>query len=108
MGAGRGYYGTRLYGHTCPYVVMFMTKKAIKLSIDEDLITKAREIGLNISAFLENRLREFLDGENKTCGGRDSNPRTPTGVDLESTAFGLARQPPQERCDMQSRIGFLS
>ena len=28
------------------------------------------------------------------CGGRDSNPRTPTGVDLESTAFGLARQPP--------------
>ena len=30
----------------------------------------------------------------KEGGGRDSNSRTPTGVDLESTAFDLARQPP--------------
>ncbi len=64
-----------------------MAKKAIKLSVDEELITQAREIGLNISAFLENRLREFFNGENKSCGGRDLNPRTPTGQGLKPCAF---------------------
>ena len=29
-----------------------------------------------------------------TCGGWDSNPRTPTGMDPKSIAFNLARQPP--------------
>ncbi len=29
------------------------------------------------------------------CGGPDSNRRTPTGMDPESIAFNLARQPPQ-------------
>ncbi len=75
-----------------------MVKKAIKLSVDEDLITEARKIGLNISAFLENKLREFLYSKNKAeiieCGGRDLNPRTPSGADLESAAFDLSRQPP--------------
>ena len=68
-----------------------MAKKAIKLSIEEELIVEARKIGLNISAFLENRLREFLDmgskDQNNQCGGRDLNPRTPTGPDPESGAF---------------------
>ncbi|GEM_PF-7096753 len=31
------------------------------------------------------------------CGGPDSNRRTPTGTDLESVAFDLARQPPLSR-----------
>jgi hypothetical protein len=28
------------------------------------------------------------------CGGPDLNRRTPVGADLESAAFGQARQPP--------------
>ncbi len=68
-----------------------MAKKVIKLSIEEELIAEARKVGVNISAFLENRLREFLNIENKDqnskCGGRDLNPRTPTGLDPQSSAF---------------------
>ena len=71
-----------------------MAKKRINLTIDENLYKCARELGINFSAFLENRLKETLNLKENPCGGRDLNPRTPTGVDLESTAFGLARQPP--------------
>ena len=31
----------------------------------------------------------------RKCGGWDSNPRTPTGADLKSAAFGLAQPPPR-------------
>ena len=84
-----------------------MSKKVrINVTIDEDLYYFAKDIGLNISRFLNNRLRDLRDKlqsndpppENPRnqngCGGRDLNPRTPTGRDLESLAFGLARQPP--------------
>ena len=84
-----------------------MSKKVrINVTIDEDLYYFAKDIGLNISRFLNNRLRDLRDklqsdnlppeDEDKSnqCGGRDLNPRTPTGRDLESLAFGLARQPP--------------
>ena len=73
-----------------------MGKKArTTLTIDEEVLRKAKEIGLNISQFCENKLKqaiEQLSGSNpgvgeEQCGGWDSNPRTPTGRDLESRAY---------------------
>ena len=37
-----------------------MTKKRLNLTIDEDLVNKAREYGINISSFLEIKLREYI------------------------------------------------
>ena len=71
-----------------------MGKKRVNVTIDEEVYKLAKQFGINISAFLENRLKELLLSGKSPCGGRDLNPRTPTGGDLESPAFGLARQPP--------------
>ncbi len=38
-------------------------------------------------------LTDFIS-DNEKCGGPDLNRRTPTGMDPESIAFNLARQPP--------------
>ena len=49
-----------------------MTKKPLNLLVDEDLVKKARDHGLVISKFLENKLIEyfsFIDAVSKT-----SNP----------------------------------
>ncbi len=43
----------------------------------------------------------------KGCGGPDSNRRTPTGTDLESVAFDLARQPPHNSALRSSIKNFL-
>ena len=37
-----------------------MKKKPLNLSIDKDLIKRARKKGINLSAFLEIRLQEYL------------------------------------------------
>ena len=63
----------------------------VLVKVDKNLLQKAKELGIDIGSVLEERLRKIL----RTCGGRDLNPRTPTGGDLESPAFGLARQPPR-------------
>ncbi len=72
-------------------------KVRVTLSINEKLRQLAEEFGLNLSAFLEIKLhehfREFVL-MNSWCGGRDLNPRTPTGRDPKSRAFDLTRQPP--------------
>ena len=52
-----------------------MAKKRTTITIEEDLLEFARYLGLNISAFLEERLKELKD---KVCGRRDSNP----GIEL--------------------------
>ncbi len=41
-----------------------------------------------------NPLEIVLQKSIKRCGGRDLNPRTPTRLDPESSAFDQARQPP--------------
>ena len=66
-----------------------MPKKRVSVYLDEDLLKEARTVGINISAFLQNRLEEFLrnysnseliqpergeNGEIKSRG-RDLNPR---------------------------------
>ena len=37
-----------------------MTKKRLNLTINEDLVNKAREYGINLSSFLEIKLREYI------------------------------------------------
>ena len=69
-----------------------MGKKArTTLTIDEEVLAKAKEIGLNISQFCETKLKQAIEqlsnpgvGEEK-CGGRDLNPRRPTPEDLKSS-----------------------
>ena len=60
---------------------MRMRKKPLNLLVNEDLIERARERGINLSAFLEIKLEEHLaliHGKRyKSDGwtGRDLNPR---------------------------------
>ena len=61
---------------------MRMVRKALNLLVDEELVKKARDHGLIISKFLENKLQEyfnFFDSVSKQqntskCGHRESNP----------------------------------
>ena len=53
------------------------------IKIDKNLLERAKELGINISSVLEEKLKEVLN----SCGGRDLNPRTPTGRDPKSRAF---------------------
>ena len=61
---------------------MRMTKKPLNLLVDEELITKARDHGLVISKFLENKLQEYFSfigavskvNNQEECGRRDLNP----------------------------------
>ena len=62
-------------------------KKKLTLSVNKDLIASARGRRINLSAFLENGLEEFLFFGKGECGGRDANPRIPTEQDLKSCAF---------------------
>ena len=57
-----------------------MSKKRINLTIDEDLLNEARQHGINLSSFLEMKLREYLALIKglQQCGRRDSNP----GIEL--------------------------
>ena len=85
-------------------------KRKLTLLIDETLIERGKKLGLNLSRYLETQIENYVanfDGinntqtyhrpfeNNKKCGGPDSNRRTPTGMDPESIAFNLARQPPR-------------
>ena len=76
-------------------------KTKLTLYVDKNVLERAKELIPNLSSFVELKLKEFvilsehgLSDASRICGGWDLNPRTPSGVDLESTAFGLARQPP--------------
>jgi hypothetical protein len=42
---------------------------------------------------LSYRASIYINLPRKSCGGQDSNPRTPTGADLESATFGLSVTP---------------
>ena len=64
---------------------MRMAKKPLNLLVDEDLVKKARDHGLVISRFLENKLQEYFSFieavsyhknkvENKERPSRDLNP----------------------------------
>ena len=87
-----------------------MMKRKLTLLVDETLIERGKKLGLNLSRYFETQIENYVANlggidntptshrpfENKKkCGGPDSNRRTPTGMDPESIAFDLARQPPQ-------------
>jgi hypothetical protein len=67
---------------------MRMTKKPLNLLVDEELIVKAREHGLVISKFLENKLQEyftFIDAVSKTNNqGKDAG----NGIRTRVTSLG--------------------
>ena len=61
---------------------MHMTKQRINLSVNKKVIQKAREHDINLSAFLEIRLREYLaliegrrgvDGNSSGCTNSQNN-----------------------------------
>ena len=56
----------------------------------------ARRSGLRLSGFEPFLIRHLRLAKcsPQECGGRDSNPRTSTGADLKSAAFGQAQPPP--------------
>ena len=56
------------------YRVRIGEKKKLTLSVDKNLVEKAKEMGINISAFLEEKLAEVVD-QSKTSRRRDLNPR---------------------------------
>jgi hypothetical protein len=64
-----------------------MARKKLTLRLDENVILKAKERGINISGFLEVKLMDYLLGYdilNQECRGRDLNPRTPARQDVSS------------------------
>ena len=70
-----------------------MTKYKLTLSLNKDVVKRAREHGINISAFLEIKLEEHLAlihgkryKKSDEWTGRDLNPRPPPcqGGDLPS------------------------
>ncbi len=50
-----------------------MVKKKLKLSVDENILNNAKNAEINLSAFLEMKLIDYMTRENK-CSRRDSNP----------------------------------
>ena len=50
-----------------------MVKQKLTLSIDEDIISQAKNKNINLSSFLEIRLIDYLSDMEK-CSRRDSNP----------------------------------
>jgi len=37
-----------------------MVKKRINLTVEEDIVNQAKELGINMSSFLDIKLREFI------------------------------------------------
>ncbi len=52
-----------------------MPKKKLTLSIDEEIITQAKKLEINLSSFLEIRLVDYLNY--KVCFRREENPNLP-------------------------------
>jgi hypothetical protein len=58
-----------------------MTKQKLTLAIDQNLLKKVKDYDINISSFLEIRLREYIAvvegvsvNNGDKCGRRDLNP----------------------------------
>lgn len=83
-----------------------MDNKRVRVNvlIDENIKNEAKKQGINLSRFLEYKLKELikemknggtgLNEEVAKCGEPDLNRRTPIRVDPKSTAFDQARQSP--------------
>ncbi len=85
-----------VFGQRIKYVYTYyvrMPKHKLTLSVNEDVVKRAREHGINISAFLEIKLEEHLAlihgkryNKSDKWTERDLNPRPPPceGGDLPS------------------------
>ena len=75
---------------------MRMSKKALNLLIEADLIQRAREQGIVISKFLENKLQEyfqFIDMVSKPQGFSQNQSVGPLRFELKSLAPQARRIP---------------
>ena len=68
-------------------------RRKLTLLVNKNLIKLAKAKGINLSKFMEHKLKEELFQETNSCGGWDLNPRTPTGRDPESRAFVRSATP---------------
>ena len=93
---------------------MRMVRKSLNLLVDEQLVKKARNHGLNLSKFFENQLRgyfNFIEGKHQNYyhsdndekdiepkrRGRDLNSRSPEGEPaLKAGAVGRTLLPRQK------------
>ncbi len=63
-----------------------MPKKMTSVRINEEVLRKAREHEINVSAFLEIKLREYLaliEGEGRNCSSSKSNNKITLGTGFE-------------------------
>lgn len=73
-----------------------LNKEHLHIYIDKDVLERAKALIPNLSAFVEMKLKEavILAEHGLTqCGGRDSNPRTPSGQGLKPCAFSWLGNP---------------
>jgi hypothetical protein len=68
-------------------------KKSLNLSVNKDLVNAAKAKNIKLSLFFESKLSELLNNEIKSCGGRDSNTRTPTRQGPKPCAFSNLSNP---------------
>jgi len=72
--------------------MMRMNKKALNLSVDENLVNKARSHQINLSSFFEVKLREYLaliKGNNGEWVHRDLNPGPPPCEDSNLSRLSI-------------------
>ena len=84
-----------------------ISQQVSQISQQSDIERRLERLEKLIQKLLNSQLDDSDSLLSSWCGGWDLNPRTPTGGDLESPAFGLARQPPLKSCDT-SMILILS
>ncbi len=59
------------------------------VKVNKNIATVFTALGIDINSILEEKLREILI----PCGGRDLNPRTPSGQGLKPCAFSWLGNP---------------
>ena len=68
---------------------MRMVRKALNLLVDEDLVEKARNHGLNLSRFFENQLRGYFN----FIEGRHQNYYYSDNVEVRRTSESKKKRP---------------
>ena len=94
------------FSSCCRYLAksnMPFRRGASRLNVPESCFALLSTSLRLFSKYVETKLLEFLKNQNVSmlghvdqCGGPDLNRRIPMETDLESVAFGQARQPPPE------------
>jgi len=79
-----------------------MTKRMTSMRIDEDVLKKAKEYGINVSAFLEIKLREYIALIEGKQNNLSSSP-PPQESQGQNIAEGGIRTPEEQKLHRLSR-----